>query len=88
MRKLIAIGATVAYLAASTAFADQDTKSSAQQQGPLAPGSSAGLQKAQDTEMNTTLLLIGAAVVAGGLCLALCSSGGNHSTATTTGNHN
>lgn len=83
MRKLIAIGATVAYLAASSAFADQDAKQVAQQ-GPLAPGSVAGLQKAQDTEMNTTLLLIGAAVVAGGLCLALCSSSSNHSTSQTT----
>jgi hypothetical protein len=54
-------------------------------QGALAPGGAAGVQQAQGIGGDTTLWLVTAAVVAGGLCLVLCSNsnGSSHSTPTT-----
>ena len=49
-------------------------------QGALAPGSAAGVHQAQGWGDDTTMWLITAAVVAGGLYLVLCSNGSNGST--------
>jgi hypothetical protein len=53
-------------------------------QGALAPGSAAGVQQAEGWGNDTTMWLITAAVVAGGLCLVLCSNGNGTPSTTTT----
>ena len=44
-------------------------------QGALAPSNAAGVQQAQGWGDNTTMWVVTAVVVAGGLCLVLCSNG-------------
>jgi hypothetical protein len=44
-------------------------------QGALAPGKAAGVQQAEGFGTGTTFLVLTAVVVAGGLCLVLCSNG-------------
>jgi hypothetical protein len=53
-------------------------------QGALAPGSAAGVQQAAGFGDDTTMALVGIVLVAGGLCLVLCSSGTGEPGATTT----
>jgi uncharacterized protein YdeI (BOF family) len=72
--------AAAAIFASSTVTA---AESGAQQQGALAPGKAAGVEQAQGMSDNTTMLLVGSIIVAGGLCLVLCDTG-NGTPATTT----
>ncbi len=83
MRKMVGMIAAMAMLTSSTlAFADTQTQ---QQQGALAPGNAAGIEKAQGwMGSNTLLLLLGLGIVAGGIALA-AGGGGGGSTTTTTG---
>jgi hypothetical protein len=53
------------------------------QQGALAPGGSAGVEKAQMLGGHTVLILLGLGILAGGIALAV-SSNGHHSVSTTT----
>jgi len=52
-------------------------------QGALAPGGAAGVHEAQGMGTDTTMWIVAAVVVAGGLCLVLCSNGGGSATHTT-----
>jgi hypothetical protein len=54
-------------------------------QGALAPGNAANVQQAQGMGSDTTMWLVTAAVVAGGICLVLCSGNSNGTTNHTTG---
>jgi hypothetical protein len=79
--------AALAMTVSSTAFAASDVQPSpqlaqSQQQGPLSAGSAAGIQKAQGWDTDATMWVIGVAVIAGGICLAVCG-GGNHNSSTT-----
>lgn len=82
MRRKTAIILTACVLASTPAFA-----ASPASQAPLAPGSAAGLQKAEMTQPSTAVWVGGGAIVAVGLVLALSGSGNGHgpsSTSTTT----
>jgi hypothetical protein len=82
MRKLGSTVVAVAMLASSMTVALGGTED----QGALAPGSAANVQQAQGMGSDTTMWLVTAAVVAGGLCLVLCSNKNgstNHTTAGT-----
>jgi hypothetical protein len=81
MRKLGSAVVAVAMLVSSASVALGGTED----QGALAPGSAANVQQAQGLGSDTTMWLITAAVVAGGLCLVLCSNGGSASVTHTTG---
>ncbi len=54
------------------------------QNAPLPPGNEAGTDSARLFGMSTGALLVGGAVIATGVCLAVCFSNGNHSSTTTT----
>ena len=79
MRKLGSAVVAAAMLVSSASVAFGGTED----QGALAPGSATNVQQAQGMGGDTTLILITAAVVAGGLCLVLCSNGSGHTTHTT-----
>lgn len=81
LRKWGSMVAAAALLSSSTmAVAGTD----AQRQGALAPGDAAGVQKAEGMSDDTTMLLVGAVVLAGGLCLVLCGGSSNGTPSTTT----
>jgi hypothetical protein len=82
MRKLGSAVVAGAMLLASMTAALGGTED----QGALAPGSAAGVQEAQGFGSDTTMWIVTAVFVAGGLCLVLCSNGGgtaSHTTPTT-----
>jgi hypothetical protein len=82
MRKLGSAVVAGAMLLASITAAVGGTED----QGALAPGNAAGVQQAQGWGSDTTMWVITAVVVAGGLCLVLCSNGNgstNHTTPST-----
>lgn len=80
-RKWGSVVAATALIASSTmAFAGTDT----QNKGALAPGKSAGVQKAQTMNTNTTLLLVGGALVVGGFALVLSGNSNGHAVAAST----
>lgn len=79
LRKWAAIVASAAMLVSSTmAFAD-DAHPAQQQQGALAPGNAAGVEKATGEGTNVLLIVLGVGLVAGGVALALAGSGGGSS---------
>lgn len=80
MRKLGSAVVAAAMLVSSASVALGGTED----QGALAPGSAANVQQAQGLGDSTTMWLVTAAVVAGGLCLVLCSNGGGSASATHT----
>ena len=80
MRKLGSAVVAASLLVSSMSVALGGTED----QGALAPGNAANVQQAQGMGSDTTMWLVTAAVVAGGLCLVLCSNG-NGSTNHTTG---
>jgi hypothetical protein len=82
-RKWGSVVAATALIASSTmAFAGTDT----QNKGALAPGKAAGVQKAETWGTNSTMLLVGGALIVGGLALTLSDNGGHsHVSTTTTG---
>jgi len=55
------------------------------QQGALAPGGSAGVQKAEMLGSHTVLILLGVGILAGGIYLAASGNGHHTVTVTTTG---
>ena len=81
LRKSAAVIASAAMLVSSTlAFAGEPQQSAPQAQGALAPGSAAGVEKANSEGANIAMIAVGLAVVAGGVALALSSGvggGGN-----------
>jgi hypothetical protein len=79
MRKLGSAVVAAAMLVSSASVAFGGTED----QGALAPGSAAGVHEAQGMGSDTTMWIVTAAVVAGGLCLVLCSNS-NGSTSHTT----
>jgi hypothetical protein len=84
LRKWAAIVASAAMLTSSTvAFADDQKP--AQQQGALAPGNAAGVEKATGMDTNVLLIALGIGLVAGGVALALSSSGGGNGGVSSTG---
>lgn len=81
LRKWGSVVAAAAMLTTSTmAFAGSND----QQQGALAPGNAAGVEQAEGMGNDTVMLLVGLGVVAGGLCLVLCSNHNGSPSATTT----
>ncbi|HEY1612437.1 MAG TPA: hypothetical protein VGF97_01945 [Rhizomicrobium sp.] len=87
-----ATSGTAAPSAASdgTAAAPQDPGVGAEvapAQGPVVAGGDAGMLTAAGFEIGTTTLLVGAAVVGGVICIAVCGSGHGSSTTTTTTGH-
>ena len=94
LRKLGSMVVTVAFIVSSSAALAGTTEgqspvnqqTSVQQQGALAPGGAAGVQKAQEFGGNTPLILLGLGVVGGGIALVL-TGGGNHTPSTTTTGH-
>jgi hypothetical protein len=77
LRKLSAVTAAAALLMSSTlAFAGDQRQADTQQQGALAPGKAAGVEKATGEGVNIAMMVIGLGVVAGGVALALSGSGG------------
>jgi len=84
MRKFSAVAASIAMLMSSTlAFADEQQQPNAQEQGALAPGKPAGVEKAVGEDTNIALIVVGLGVVAGGVALALGGSGGSNSSTST-----
>lgn len=87
LRKYAAVIASVAMLSSSTMAFANSTQQVQPQQGALAPGNAAGVEKATALSTNILLLSIGVAVVAGGVALALSHTGssnnGNVSTTST-----
>ncbi len=81
MRKLGSAVVAVAMLVSSASVALGGTED----QGALAPGNAANVQQAQGMGSDTTLWIVTAAVVAGGLCLVLCSNSNGSTTHTTGG---
>ena len=84
-RKYAAVIASVAMLSSTTmAFAGStdDQAQPKQQQGALAPGNAAGVEKAEALSTNLVLITIGIGVVAGGAALALSNSSGNSTNGT------
>ena len=79
MRKLGSAVVAAAMLVSSASVALGGTED----QGALAPGNAANVQQAQGMGSDTTMWLVTAAVVAGGLCLVLCSNGHGSATHTT-----
>ena len=89
VRTFGSIVAALAMTVSSTAFAASDAlqpsqPAQTQQQGPLSAGAAAGIQKAQGWDADATLWVVGVAVIAGGICLAVCGGGGHTSTTTNT----
>jgi hypothetical protein len=83
LRKWAGIIASVAMLMPCTmAFANDAHP--AQQQGALAPGNAAGVEKATALNTNVLLIVVGVSLVAGGVALALSSSGGGGGSTTST----
>jgi hypothetical protein len=60
---------------------------SATQQGPLAPGASAGVQKAEDWtwENNKTAYILGGAAVVAAIVIIASNNGNGHHNSSTTG---
>jgi len=87
LRKLSAMAAAAALLTASTlAFADEQQQPKTQEQGALAPGNAAGVEKAVGEGTNIALIVVGLGVVAGGVALALSGGGGGKSDPATSTN--
>ena len=95
LRKLGAMVVTAAFVVSSTAAFAGTTQgqspvkqqTSVQQQGALAPGGAAGVQKAQVFGGDDTLLILaGVGLIGGGLALVL-SGNSNGSVSTTTTGH-
>lgn len=85
LRKWAAIIASAALLMSSTMALANDAHP-AQQQGALAPGKAAGVEKAVGEGTNVLLIVVGIGLVVGGVALALSSSGGGSGGSTTSTN--
>jgi hypothetical protein len=68
----------------SLALAGTNDLQATQQQGALAPGNAASVHQAQENGMPTLVLVAGALIVAGGICVLVCSQGHGHPTTSTT----
>lgn len=79
----ILMGAVLALAPISAMAAD-----STAQQGPLAPGAAAGVQKAEDWtwEDNKTAYILGGAAVIAAIIIISSDNGNNHHSTTTTNN--
>lgn len=86
LRKYAAVIASVAMLSSSTmALANSSQQTAPQQQGALAPGNAAGVEKATGLGTNVLLIAVGVGVVAGGIALALSHTGGGNGGVSSTG---
>jgi hypothetical protein len=79
MRKWGSAVLAAALLASTATFAGTD----AQDQGSLAPGKAAGVQKAETFSTNTIMIVVGVAIAAA-VVATIASNGNNGSVSTTT----
>lgn len=88
VRKWGSVAVATAMLLSSTAAAFGGTEASPSQvqQAALAPGKAAGVKQAQMMGQHTWMVILGAAVVVGGIILATSDNGNGTVSTTTTAN--